>query len=80
MARYGMGSSLGDGFNKSNKRETENQLMEEKIIKMFSVVKQYGYIAVVWWEVKDCSCCCWLLLCGVAEFDFGAMRTSVTMP
>lgn len=47
MARYGMGSSLGDGFNKSNKRETENQLMEEKIIKMFSVVKQYGYIAVV---------------------------------
>lgn len=30
MARYGMGSSLGDGFNKSNKRETENQLTEEK--------------------------------------------------
>lgn len=47
MARYGMGSSLDDGFNKSNKRETENQVTEEKIIKMFSVVKQYGYIAVV---------------------------------
>lgn len=30
MARYGMGSSLGDGFNKSNERETENQLTEEK--------------------------------------------------
>lgn len=42
-----MGSSLGDSFNKSNKRETENQVTEEKIIKMFSVVKQYGYIAVV---------------------------------
>ena len=42
-----MGSSLGNGFNKRNKREMENQLTEEKIIKMFSVVKQYGYIAVV---------------------------------
>lgn len=37
MVRYGMGSFFGDGFNKSNKREIENQ--EEKIIKMFLVVK-----------------------------------------